>query len=36
MPVSAPELTDDDKAEIARVLGVSGPVIDETLRRLFR
>jgi hypothetical protein len=36
MPASTPTLTPEDKAEIARVLGVSGPAIDETLRRLFR
>ncbi|HWX28863.1 MAG TPA: hypothetical protein VNZ53_15670 [Steroidobacteraceae bacterium] len=35
MPPPVPTLSVDDKVEIARVLGVSGRVIDETLQRLF-
>jgi len=34
-PPPAPTLSKDEKVEIARVLGVSGRVIDETLQRLF-
>jgi hypothetical protein len=35
VPPPAPTLSEDDKVEIARVLGVSGRVIDEALQRLF-